>query len=83
MTGPANTTGNVLTDGTGISAFTSSKLVKDLVADFLLSASAALVAVQITDLNGFVQTPTVAAFAVGGALIRVVYRAALKWATTP
>lgn len=82
MTGPAGTTGNVLTDGTGISAFTSSKLIKDLVADFLLTASAALVAVNVTDLNGAVANQAVVVTAVGGALIRVLYRAVLKWATT-
>lgn len=82
MTGPAASTGSVLTDGTGISKFTSSKVVKDLVADFLLSASAALIAVNVTDLSAAVSSPTVVWFAVGGALIRVAYRALLKWSTT-
>jgi hypothetical protein len=82
MTGPASSTGNALTDGTGISALTKSKLAKDLVADFLLTATAALVAVQVTDLNGALAAPTVVWTAVGGALIRTVYRAVLKWATT-
>lgn len=82
MTGPAASTGNVLTDGTGISRLTSSKVVKDLVADFLLTASAALVAVNIMSVDAALAQPTVIATAVGGALIRVGYRALLKWATT-
>ena len=82
MTGPAASTGNVLTDGTGISRFTSSKVIKDLVADFLLTASAALIAVNVTDLGGAIAQSTVVYTAVGGALIRVLYRAVLKWATS-
>lgn len=83
MTGPAQTTGDTLTDGTGISRLTSSKVAKDLVADFLLTASAALVAVNVMSVDAAVASPTVVATAVGGALIRVVYRFVLKWATTP
>lgn len=71
-----------LTDGTGISAITGSKVVKDFVADVLLSGAAALVAVQITDLGAALATPQVAAFAVAGAVIRALYRAVLRWATT-
>ena len=71
-----------LTDGTGISALTGSKVLKDFVADFLLSGSAALVTANILSLNDAVSAPNVAAFAVAGALIRVAYRAILKWATT-
>ena len=81
MTGPA-APGNVLTDGTGISRLTTSKVVKDLVADFLLTASAALLAVNVMSVDAAVAQPTVVATAVGGALIRVVYRAVLKWATS-
>ena len=74
--------GSALTDGTGISSLTGSKVVKDLVADLLLSGAAALVAVQITSPEAALANPQVAAFAIAGALIRVVYRAVLKWATT-
>ncbi len=79
---PDTTVGAVLTDGTGVSNFTASKLIKDFVADVLLSGAAALVAVQITDVGSALATPQVAAFAVLGAVIRAVYRAGLKWATT-
>ncbi len=82
MTGPAQTTGSALTDGTGISALTGSKLAKDLVADFLLTAAASLAAVNIAGVDQAAAQPFVVATAVGGALIRVIYRAALKWATT-
>lgn len=72
-----------LTDGTGISAITGSKFVKDFVADVLLSGAAALVAVQVVDVGSAVAAPQVAAFALLGAIIRAGYRAALRWATTP
>lgn len=72
----------ILTDGTGISSFTASKLVKDFIADVLLSGAAALAAAQIVDVGGAIATPQVAAFAVAGAVIRAAYRAVLRWATT-
>jgi hypothetical protein len=81
-TGPAAGAGSTLTDGTGISPITTTKFVKDAVADFLLSAAAALVAAQVIDLGSAVQAPEVAAFAIAGAAIRAAYRAALRWATT-
>jgi hypothetical protein len=71
-----------LTDGTGVSAFNSKKFVKDFVADFLMSAAAAIMAVQIVDVGSAVAAPQVVAFAILGALIRSVYRASLRWATT-
>jgi hypothetical protein len=71
-----------LTDGTGVSAITATKLIKDFVADFLLSASAALATAQIFALQDVVQTPEVAGFAVAGAAIRAGYRIVLRWATT-
>lgn len=71
-----------LTDGTGVSAFTASKFVKDFVADVLLSAAAALAAVQIVDVGAAISTPDVAVFAVAGAVIRAAYRAVLRWATS-
>jgi hypothetical protein len=71
-----------LTDGSGVSPFTPQKFIKDFVADFLISAAAALVAVQVTDVGQVVQTPQVALFAILGAAIRAGYRAALRWATT-
>jgi hypothetical protein len=72
-----------LTDGTGISKLTASKFVKDFVADVLLSGAAALIAVQVVDVGSAIAQPQVAAFAIAGAVIRSVYRALLRWATTP
>jgi selenophosphate synthase len=83
MTGtPQNSAVAVLTDGTGISAITTSKFVKDFVADVLLSGAAALVAVQVVDVGAAVAQPQIAAFALIGAVVRAGYRAALRWATT-
>lgn len=78
MTSPASV-GSVLTDGTGVSRITTSKFVKDFVADVLLSGAAALVAVNIMSLDTAVANPTAAAFAFGGAVIRAAYRAVLRW----
>lgn len=80
----ADQTGAVgtLTDGTGVSPLTPTKWVKDFVADVLLSGAAALAAAQIIDVGSAVQAPEVAAFAVAGAVIRSLYRAVLRWATT-
>lgn len=82
MTPGATGVVSTLTDGTGISAFTASKTVKDFVADVLLSGAAALAAVQIMDVGAAINAPQVAAFAVAGAVIRALYRAVLRWATT-
>lgn len=79
---PDTAVGQALTDNTGVSSLTVPKLVKDLIADILLSGAAALAAVQIVNLDQAAQQPTVVSFALGGAVIRAVYRAALKWATT-
>ena len=79
---PDTVVGSALSDGSGVSTLTSSKLLKDLVADFLLTASAALVAVNVVSIDAAAAQPTIVATAVGGALIRVLYRAVLKWATS-
>jgi len=71
-----------LTDGTGVSAITVTKFVKDFVADVLLSGAAALAAVQITDVGAAIDQQQVVAFALVGATIRAAYRAILRWATT-
>jgi hypothetical protein len=73
---------DALTDNVGVSRLTATKLVKDFVADFLLSAAAALVAVQIVDVGTAVASPTIVAFALAGAAIRSLYRAVLRWATS-
>lgn len=71
-----------LTDGTGVSSFTLLKFFKDFVADALLGAAAALVAMQIITVDAAVAAPQVAAFAILGAVVRAGYRAVLRWATT-
>lgn len=74
--------GNALTDGTGVSPITAQKLLKDGVADFLLSAAAAIATANITGLQDVVSAPEVAAFAIAGAAVRALYRVALRWATS-
>lgn len=82
MSGPTANVGSTLTDGTGISALTGSKVLKDFVADFLMTAAGALVAVNVTGVDQAVANPAVVTTAIIGALIRVGYRAILKWATS-
>lgn len=79
---PDTAVGAALTDGTGVSRITGSKVLKDLVADLLLSGAAALVSAQILDLGSAINSPQVAGFAIAGATIRVLYRAVLRWATS-
>ena len=88
LTATSPTTGttgvvSVLTDGTGVSSITATKFIKDFVADVLLSGAAALVAVQVVDVGAAVAQPQIVVFALLGAVIRSVYRAGLRWATTP
>lgn len=73
---------SVLTDGTGVSAITLKKLVKDFVADFLLTGASAIAAANIFGIQDAVAAPEVAGFAIGGAAIRAGYRVILRWATT-
>lgn len=69
-----------LTDGTGVSALLASKVVKDLVLDFLLSLPVVFVGLNIADLNGALAAPVAVGIAVGDAALRVLYRAAIRWA---
>jgi selenophosphate synthase len=71
-----------LTDGTGVSSITATKFVKDFVADVLLSGAAALVTVNVMGVADVIAAPDITAFAIAGAVIRALYRAALRWATT-
>lgn len=80
---PDTGAGETLTDGTGVSKITLSKLLKDFLADFLLTGAAALATVQIMSLGDALQGPEVAGLAIGGAAIRAAYRIVLRWATTP
>jgi len=76
---------SVLTDGTGVSPINATKLVKDFVADFLLTLAAGLGAgagLELLDIGGVIATPDLAVVAVVGALVRAGYRALLRWATT-
>ena len=85
MTGTQSAPVSVLTDGTGISAITTSKFVKDLIADFLLTLSATLgagAAFDAFDIGAAISAPDAAGIAVAGAAIRALYRAVLRWATT-
>ena len=72
-----------LTDGTGIGSFTVPKVIKDFIADALLSAAAALAAAQVVAIPTDQQGTWTAAMAIGGAVIHAAYRAVLKWAQTP
>jgi hypothetical protein len=75
-----------LTDGTGVSPLTASKVIKDLVADFLLTAAAAIgagAAMEAFDLGAAIAAPDAVGVAVAGAAIRALYRAILRWTHTP
>lgn len=72
-----------LTDGTGIGTFTVPKVIKDFIVDALLGIAAGLAAVQIVDIPQSSEQASIAAFAVGKAVIQAVYRAVLKWGQTP
>lgn len=84
----AETTGvtGALTDGTGVSSMTGSKVIKDIVLDFLLTAAAALGAgatFETFDIGTALSAPEAALIAIGGALIRTLFRAAVRWASSP
>lgn len=74
--------GAALTDATGVSPLTPMKFVKDFVADFLMTAAAALVAANIAAVPATEQGWYVAGVAVLGAAIKAGYRAVLRWATS-
>lgn len=71
---------STLTDGTGVSKLTSSKVLKDIVLDFLLALPPALLATSITNLEAAMAAPIAVAMASADTVIRVIYRAALRWA---
>lgn len=71
-----------LTDGSGIGTFNLTKIVKDFIADALISAAAGLAAVNIVAIPTDKAQGVVAAYAIGGAIIHAAYRAVLKWAQT-
>jgi hypothetical protein len=71
-----------LTDGTGVSSIGPQKLIKDFIADFLISAAAALATIQVMDLSAALAAPEVAGLAIAGAAVKAAYRIVLRWATT-
>lgn len=73
---------NVLTDGTGVSPLTWQKIIKDAIADALLSIPAALLVIGVTSIPQSEATLVAATFAIGTVVIKAAYRAALRWATT-
>jgi len=79
-------TAQALTDGTGVSPLTTIKLIKDFIADFLMTAAAAVATVPVANAFGVPTTGAeayIVVTAVLGALIRAGYRTVLRWATTP
>lgn len=71
-----------LTDGTGVSPLTGTKLIKDFVADFLITLAATLGAgagLDALDIGGIVEAPNMAGIAILGAFLRAGYRAILRW----
>lgn len=82
QTGTSTGVSGTLTDGTGVSAMTSSKVVKDLVFDFVVTALAALGAgagADALDLGVIIGAPEAAGVAIAGALLRTLIRAVLRW----
>lgn len=74
-----------LTDGTGVSAMNSTKVVKDFVLDFLLTLTATLGAgatFDALDVGAIIAAPEAAGIAVAGAFIRTLLRSVLRWTTT-
>lgn len=71
-----------LTDGSGVSAITGSKVLKDFVADVLMTGAAALIAVNVTSVDTALAAPAVVVTAVAGAIISATYRIVLRWATS-
>lgn len=71
-----------LTEGTGISRLTSSKFIKDVVVDFLLSLPPALLAVNIGGIPTDRAAAVTAVITVGGVILGALYRGALRWGTT-
>lgn len=71
-----------LTDGTGISNLTVPKVVKDAILDFLLTAPAVFIGLSITNAEQALAAPVAVGLGLLDAAIRVLYRAAVKWAQT-
>lgn len=76
-----NLANKVLTDGTGVSALTASKFVKDLVVDFLIGFTASVGSIELFSIptDGTGQSALILGAA--NALFKAVYRALLRWAS--
>lgn len=73
-------TADALSDGTGVSKLSAKKILKDAVLDFLLSVPPALVMVNVASIPTNDQAWFTAGLALGNVAVKVVYRAALRWA---
>lgn len=82
MTTKKGTLGAALTDTTGVSPITPGKLAKDAIADALLALPGALIAANIVNVPTDEKTAMTAAVVIIGVVIKALYRAALRWATT-
>ena len=80
MSDLAANTAVVLTNGNPVSQLSPKKLLKDAVLDFLLSVPAALVVVNIASIPMDQGAWITAGLAIGNVAVKVVYRAALRWA---
>jgi hypothetical protein len=77
---PDNGAVATLTDGTGISAITGSKLLKDFVLDILLAVPAGFLAINVGSIEAALVAPAAVAFVVGDAGVKALYRVLLRWA---
>lgn len=69
-----------LTDGSGVSALTSNKLVKDFVLDVLLAVPAGLLAINVGGVQSALAASAGVAFVIGDAVVKAAYRVGLRWA---
>lgn len=72
-----------LTDETGISRLTSSKVLKDFVLDILLALPGALLAINVGNVQQAVVSSVAVAFVLTDTIVRALYRVLLRWAQTP
>lgn len=79
---PAGSTGVVstLTDGTGVSAILSSKLVKDFVVDIGLALPGALIAINVGGVEAALASPAAVSFVLADTIGRALYRVIMRWA---
>ena len=73
---------STLTDGTGISNLTLPKVLKDALLDFMLGLPGVFIALNVTGLEQALAVPVAVSFGVGDLLVRVAYRASIKWLQT-